>query len=92
MRSGLAFLLAIVGLLSASPSSRGEAGASPESGLPRVVLVGDSIRMGYAPRVAARLKGKADRRQPAARMAAIVPTCSRTSTNGSSGRSPTSCT
>src|SRR5689334_2600833 len=33
------------------------AGAKPE--LPTVVLVGDSIRMGYAPLVAKRLEGKA---------------------------------
>ncbi|MBX6313475.1 MAG: dienelactone hydrolase family protein, partial [Isosphaeraceae bacterium] len=31
----------------------------PAAGLPRVVLIGDSIRLGYAPRVAARLEGRA---------------------------------
>src|SRR5918912_728842 len=59
MRSGVAVLLSIVGLLSVSPQGRGQAEPSPESGLPRVMLVGDSIRLGYAPRVAARLAGKA---------------------------------
>src|SRR5262245_33011621 len=33
--------------------------AAQEKPLPRVVLVGDSIRMGYAPLVAKRLEGKA---------------------------------
>jgi lysophospholipase L1-like esterase len=33
--------------------------AAQEKALPRVVLVGDSIRMGYAPLVAKRLEGKA---------------------------------
>jgi lysophospholipase L1-like esterase len=34
-------------------------GAAQETSLPRVVLVGDSIRLGYAPLVAKRLEGKA---------------------------------
>ena len=59
MRSGVVVLLAGVGLLSASPQSRGQAEPPPGPGLPRIVLVGDSIRLGYAPRVAARLEGKA---------------------------------
>jgi dienelactone hydrolase/lysophospholipase L1-like esterase len=59
MRSGAAILLAVVGLLSASPPSRGQAGPSSGPGLPKVVLVGDSIRLGYAPRVASRLQGEA---------------------------------
>ena len=59
MRSGVAVLLSVVGLLTASPPSRGQADASPGPGLPRVVLVGDSIRLGYAPEVAERLAGKA---------------------------------
>src|SRR5215471_4322119 len=59
MRSGVVVLLAVVGLLSASPQGRGQAEPSPGPGLPRVVLIGDSIRLGYAPRVAARLEGKA---------------------------------
>ena len=59
MRSGVAVLLAVVGLLSACPQSRGQGEPPPGPGLPRIVLVGDSIRLGYAPRVAARLEGKA---------------------------------
>src|SRR5262245_34181275 len=59
MRSGVAVLLTVVGLSSASPQSRGQAEPSPGPGLPKIVLVGDSIRLGYAPRVAARLEGKA---------------------------------
>ena len=59
MRSGVVVLLSVVGLLTASPPSPGQADASPGPGLPRVVLVGDSIRLGYAPRVAERLAGKA---------------------------------
>ena len=59
MRPGVVVLLSVVGLLTASPPSRGQADASPGPGLPRVVLVGDSIRLGYAARVAERLAGKA---------------------------------
>ena len=59
MRSGVVVLLSVVGLLSASPPSRGQAAASSGPGLPKVVLIGDSIRLGYAPRVAERLAGKA---------------------------------
>ena len=59
MRSGVAVLLSVAGLLSASPQSRGQAEPSTGPGLPRMVLVGDSIRLGYAPGVAARLAGKA---------------------------------
>src|SRR5205807_5103849 len=33
--------------------------AQPKGDLPKVVLIGDSIRMGYAPLVAKRLEGKA---------------------------------
>ncbi len=39
--------------------SRGQADASAAPGLPSIVLVGDSIRLGYAPAVAARLSGRA---------------------------------
>ncbi|MGC8641410.1 MAG: GDSL-type esterase/lipase family protein [Isosphaeraceae bacterium] len=53
------FLLAVAGLLAATPQGFGQSGASPVADLPRVVLVGDSIRLGYAPRVAERLAGKA---------------------------------
>jgi dienelactone hydrolase/lysophospholipase L1-like esterase len=59
MRRGPVILLSVVGLLSATTRSRGQADASPRPELPRVVLVGDSIRLGYAPRVAERLAGKA---------------------------------
>ncbi len=59
MRSGVAVLLSVAGLLSASPQSRGQAEPYTGPGLPRIVLVGDSIRLGYAPGVAARLSGKA---------------------------------
>src|SRR4051812_24471561 len=59
MRSCVAVLLAVVGLLPASPPGYGQAQPPPGPGLPKVVLVGDSIRLGYAPRVVARLEGKA---------------------------------
>src|SRR5262249_25420588 len=59
MRSSAAVLLTVVCLFLASPQSRGQAEPSPGPGLPRIVLVGDSIRLGYAPLVAARLEGKA---------------------------------
>src|SRR4029077_20606583 len=59
MRTGVVVLLSVVGLFTASTPARGQAGASPAPELPRVVLVGDSIRLGYAPRVAERLSGKA---------------------------------
>jgi dienelactone hydrolase/lysophospholipase L1-like esterase len=59
MRHGLVILLSVVGLFSAATPVRGQADASPGAGLPKVVLVGDSIRLGYAPRVAERLAGKA---------------------------------
>jgi dienelactone hydrolase/lysophospholipase L1-like esterase len=59
MRPGVLGLLSVVGLVTTSLSARGQADASPGPGLPRVVLVGDSIRLGYAPRVAERLSGKA---------------------------------
>ena len=59
MRPGVVVLLSIVGLFAASRSSRGQAVASSGPALPRIVLVGDSIRLGYAPRVADRLAGKA---------------------------------
>jgi dienelactone hydrolase/lysophospholipase L1-like esterase len=59
MRPGVVILLAVVGLFSAIPPTRGQTDATPVPGLPRVVLVGDSIRLGYASRVAERLSGKA---------------------------------
>src|SRR5262245_20817742 len=59
MRPGVAVLLCVGGLLTATRATWGQAPASPAAELPRVVLIGDSIRLGYAPRVAARLSGKA---------------------------------
>jgi lysophospholipase L1-like esterase/dienelactone hydrolase len=59
MRRGAVVLLCVVGLTAATAPARGQADASPGPGLARVVLVGDSIRMGYASRVAERLEGKA---------------------------------
>jgi dienelactone hydrolase/lysophospholipase L1-like esterase len=59
MRSWVTAILSVLGLLSASPPGHGQAQPAPGPGLPKVVLVGDSIRLGYAPRVAARLEGKA---------------------------------
>ena len=59
MRPGVVVLLILVGQSAAPTRSRGQADASQAIGLPRVVLVGDSIRLGYAPRVAERLTGKA---------------------------------
>src|SRR4051812_1545412 len=59
MRSGAVVLLGIVGLSTAAVPAWGQADAAPAAGPPRVVLIGDSIRLGYAPAVAARLTGKA---------------------------------
>ncbi len=59
MRPGVVVLLSIVGLFAASRSSRGQAVASSGPAPPRIVLVGDSIWLGYAPRLADRLAGKA---------------------------------
>src|SRR5436305_5997667 len=47
-------LLGLVVLASSAPLTRAE---KPD--LPKVVLLGDSIRLGYAPLVARRLEGKA---------------------------------
>ena len=91
MRSGLTLLLSVVGLLSASTTGRVEAETAAQSGLPRVVLVGDSIRLGYAPRVTARLAGKAVVVSPPANGGDSA-TFSHISTSGLSSRSPTSCT
>lgn len=55
---GLAPGLAVV--LTLISQVRAPADATPGTGLPKVVLVGDSIRMGYAPRVAERLAGRAE--------------------------------
>lgn len=59
MRQGLVAVLTIGGFLSACASTRAQAVKSPGAELPRVLLVGDSIRLGYAPGVAQRLSGKA---------------------------------
>jgi dienelactone hydrolase/lysophospholipase L1-like esterase len=53
--------LAVAAVLAGTSVAAGQArqpDSKPE--LPRVVLIGDSIRLGYAPLVAARLKGKAE--------------------------------
>ncbi len=59
MRPKVVVLFTIVGLLTTSPVTRGQTSSSAGSELPRVVLVGDSIRLGYARRVTERLAGKA---------------------------------
>jgi dienelactone hydrolase/lysophospholipase L1-like esterase len=59
MRSCAVVLLAVVSLLSTSAQCRGQVERSPALELPRIALIGDSIRLGYAPRVAQRLAGKA---------------------------------
>src|SRR5262245_10052871 len=58
-------LLCLCPLLAALPA-RAQAPAQGPPNLPRVVLVGDSIRMGYAPLVARRLQGLAVVVSPAA--------------------------
>jgi dienelactone hydrolase/lysophospholipase L1-like esterase len=47
-------------LLTASSAARGQPNAPASPARPKVVLVGDSIRLGYAPKVSERLYGKAD--------------------------------
>ncbi len=59
MRSGVMLLLCVGALLTVGTSTRGQTDASRAAELPRVVLIGDSIRLGYAPRVAELLSGKA---------------------------------
>ena len=59
MRSTAAVLFSLVGLLTAAPGCQGQTDVSPRPELPKIVLVGDSIRLDYAPKVAERLKGKA---------------------------------
>ena len=59
MRPGVVVLCWITAFLTASTPIRGQARPPSGTALPRVVLVGDSIRLGYAPRVAERLAGKA---------------------------------
>ena len=59
MRTGVKLLLCVGALLTVNTATRGQTDASRAAELPRVVLVGDSIRLGYAPRVAERLSGKA---------------------------------
>jgi dienelactone hydrolase/lysophospholipase L1-like esterase len=46
-------------LLALSGTVRAQSTAEPKGDLPKVVLVGDSIRLGYAPLVVKRLEGKA---------------------------------
>ncbi len=57
MLSRYTFCLAAVLILASSGHAQPTAGAKAD--LPKVVLIGDSIRMGYAPLVAKRLAGKA---------------------------------
>ena len=59
MRPGAVVGFLNIYLLAAITPSRGQTVPSPAAELPRVVLLGDSIRLGYAPRVAERLSGKA---------------------------------
>lgn len=51
--------LCLVALIAAPPLARAQPPAGAKADLPRVVLIGDSIRMGYAPLVAKRLEGRA---------------------------------
>ncbi|MFO0890403.1 MAG: GDSL-type esterase/lipase family protein [Isosphaeraceae bacterium] len=59
MRSTVTVVGLVAGLLCSIPESRGQAEPRTRTDLPRIVLIGDSIRLGYAPAVAARLAGKA---------------------------------
>jgi dienelactone hydrolase/lysophospholipase L1-like esterase len=59
MRTGVMALLSAVALFTAATATWGQAGAPSAPELPKVVLVGDSIRLGYAAEVAKRLSGKA---------------------------------
>ena len=59
MRSGVLLFLCGGALLTVDTSARGQTDASRVAELPRVVLIGDSIRLGYAPRVAELLSGRA---------------------------------
>ena len=51
MRSGVLLLLCGGALLTVNTSTRGQTDAFRAAELPRVVLIGDSIRLGYAPRL-----------------------------------------
>jgi dienelactone hydrolase/lysophospholipase L1-like esterase len=59
MRPSLAVLGSMFGLLAATAPARAQTGVTSGVERPRVLLIGDSIRMGYAPRVSERLSGKA---------------------------------
>src|SRR6478672_11150930 len=59
MRRGVPFLLTAIALLTTNTPTRGQASAPAAVELPKVLLVGDSIRLGYAPGVVTRLSGKA---------------------------------
>jgi acetyl esterase/lipase/dienelactone hydrolase/lysophospholipase L1-like esterase len=59
MRASATVLISVLGFLSADLEPRGQAGPSTGPAAPKVVLIGDSIRLGYAPRVINRLAGKA---------------------------------
>jgi dienelactone hydrolase/lysophospholipase L1-like esterase len=59
MRTGVVALLSAFTVFTAATETRGQASTPPADELPKVVLVGDSIRLGYASGVAKRLSGKA---------------------------------
>jgi len=70
-----AFAAAFLGAASAAPSSKADweqaktiagnaAAAADEAKLPRVLILGDSISLGYTPIVKERMKGKASVRRP----------------------------
>jgi hypothetical protein len=57
MRERMGVILDLV-VLARPAISRAQADALDRAGLPGVVLIGDSIRTGYAPKVVARLAGR----------------------------------
>jgi dienelactone hydrolase/lysophospholipase L1-like esterase len=59
MRTWMAAFLSVVGLLAVSPTGYCQSQPPPGPRPPRVILIGDSIRLDYAPKVAERLSGKA---------------------------------
>lgn len=59
MRIGAAILLSTLGFCHACPLSFSQTARSAAGAPPKVVLIGDSIRLGYAPKTAELLEGKA---------------------------------
>jgi len=59
-------LLVISGLATLGAAPADDASAEPKPSLPKVLLIGDSIRLGYAPTVIDQLKGKATVFNPSA--------------------------